>query len=156
MKLGFLAGALIGQALGQFDDFSENESGTDFAHQMAMSAHEPGQPQSRIHDPDAWIHDAIMKYPRGELTDFVKFIYDSDKSLHGGDVYGFFLSNQKKFQKAVIEKSAKRFAKKVQSQRGMNQRTVEFPIHPMVDSGECPENIPGLVNWDYGSLTLYA
>ena len=151
MKLGFLASALIGQALGQFDDFSANESGANFARQMAISEHEPGQPQSRIHDPDAWIHDAIMKYPRGELTDFMKFIYDSDKSLHGGDVYGFFLSNQKKFQKAVIEKSAKRFAKKMQSQRGMNQRTVEFPIHPMVDSGECPENIPGLVNWDYGS-----
>ena len=28
----------------------------------------------------------------------------SDESVHGGDIYGFFLANQKRYQKAVIEK----------------------------------------------------
>jgi len=28
----------------------------------------------------------------------------SDESVHGGDIYGFFLANQKRYQNAIIEK----------------------------------------------------
>ena len=29
---------------------------------------------------------------------------ESDESVHGGDIYGFFLANQKRFQQAIIQK----------------------------------------------------
>ena len=53
-----------------------------------------------------------MKLARFEaktfLTKKIRFSFietsESDESVHGGDIYGFFLANQKRFQQAIIQK----------------------------------------------------
>ena len=148
-----IASALMATAISQIDQsngFTANpnmishmdESGTDFAKAMLMSEFFPEPVKTR--KKDDWLTTALRKYPRGELTDLMRFAYErivsdvqlenilnqldsnpkpfefcfrfsinfktifettkSDKSVHGGDIYGFFLANQKRYQKAVIEK----------------------------------------------------
>ena len=147
-----IASALLATAISQIDQsngFSPNphmishmdESGTQFAKSMLMSEFFPEPVKTK--KKDDWLTTAIRKYPRGELTDLMRFAYErnvseilsqncepkksrtrsdsnlvssrpfffvffetnkSDESVHGGDVYSFFLANQKRYQKAVIEK----------------------------------------------------
>ena len=80
-----IASALMATAISQIDQsngFTANpnmishmdESGTQFAKAMLMSEFFP-EPV-KIKKKDDWLTQAIRKYPRGELTDLMRFAYE--------------------------------------------------------------------------------
>ena len=80
-----IASALMATAISQIDQsngFTANpnmishmdESGTQFAKAMLMSEFFPEPVKTR--KKDDWLTQAIRKYPRGELTDLMRFAYE--------------------------------------------------------------------------------
>ena len=80
-----IASALLATAISQIDQsngFSPNphmishmdESGTQFAKSMLMSEFFPEPVKTK--KKDDWLTTAIRKYPRGELTDLMRFAYE--------------------------------------------------------------------------------
>ena len=95
--------AIFGAVCGQdgLHSLPMDESGSYFAQFMTQSENYTRAEAEPARD---WLPDALKKYPRGELTDLIRFAYDSGPAVHGGDVYGFFLRNQKRYQKAVVQR----------------------------------------------------
>ena len=72
--LSFLAGAIFGTVCAQDELYSlpMDESGSYFAQFMTQDYTPVEQEPARD-----WLPAAIKKYPRGELTDLIKFAYES-------------------------------------------------------------------------------
>ena len=80
-----IASALMATAISQIDQsngFTANpnmishmdESGTQFAKAMLMSEFFPEPVKTK--KKDDWLTTAIRKYPKGELTDLMRFVYE--------------------------------------------------------------------------------